>query len=302
MCSWQSISIAAPSHTLSQTPEPASEAKQPQKPHRPTSKTKSNHKVSNESTHNRVSQGTTYNIPNLTTPTTENRPLRPRRSNNFPHPVLEDSRPVPLSRPSSSTRLRCSWRQTAIATRITSTRKSRGRLSAVLTQDFRAVSPPRMPGARVRGRRERHAVYDLRRGEGEAQVLQDFDDVRWGGWRCSSRRWCILLFFCAFTSCRLVSLLSADLLAHRLAIMIKPFRKPLFQHQASRRQSVLVRGADRAASLSRRVCIGGQRGDERVEDVLLEGDDGRAVGAVVWESDLEAQDGVCVWSWWGRKM
>jgi hypothetical protein len=30
---------------------------------------------------------------------------------------------------------------------------------------------------------------------------------------------------------------------------------------------------------------------------LLEGHDGRAVGVVVWESDLEAQDGICVWSW-----
>jgi hypothetical protein len=87
-----------------------------------------------------------------------------------------------------------------------------------------------------------------------------------------------------------------------LAIVIEPFREPLFQHQASRRQCFLVRSADRAASLSRRVCVRGQRGDEGVEDVLQEGHNGRAVGVVVWESDLEAQDGVCVWSWWGRKM
>jgi len=70
--------------------------------------------------------------------------------------------------------------------------------------------------------------------------------------------------------------------------VIKPFREPFFQHQASRRQCILVRSADRAASLSRGVCVRGQRGDERVEDVLLEGDDGWAVGVVVWEGDLEA--------------
>jgi hypothetical protein len=302
MCSWQNISIAAPSHTLSQIPEPASEAKQPQKPHRPTSKTKSKHTVSKESTNIRSSKVATYNIPNLTTPTTENRPLRPRRSNNLPHPILKNPRPVPLSWPTSSTRLRCPRRQTAVATRVSSTRKSRRRLSAVLTQDFRAVRPPRMPGARVRGRRKRHAVYDLWRGESEAQVLQDFDDVRWRGWCCSSNWWSILLFSRAFTCCGLVSFLLAAGLAHRLAIMIKPFRKSLFQHQASRRQSFLVRSADGAASFSRRVRVRGQWGDERVEDVLLEGHDGRAVGVVIWESDLEAQDGVCVWSWWGRQM
>jgi hypothetical protein len=99
-----------------------------------------------------------------------------------------------------------------------------------------------------------------------------------------------------FTRYGLVSLLCASIFSC-LAIVFKPFRKPFFQHQASRRQCFLVRCADRAASLSRRVCVRGQRRDERVEDVLLEGHDGRAVGVVIWESDLEAQDGVCVWSW-----
>ena len=287
-------------NTLNQKPEPASEAQQSPKSHHPASQTRSSqHSQSRVHEHNKKA---TYNIPKLpTTTTTKHRSLRPGRSNDLPHPILEDSRPIPLSRSTSSTRLRCSWGQAAIAARITPTRKSRRGLCAGLAQDLRAVTAPRMPGARIGGRRQRHAVHDLRRGEDETQVLQDFDDVWWRVWQCSSS-WSVLLSFRALTLCGLFSFLQPAGLIASLAIVIEPFRKPLFQHQASRRQRFLVRSADRAASLSRGVCVRRQRGDERVEDVLQEGHDGRAVGVVVWESDLEAQDGIRVRAWGRRKM
>jgi hypothetical protein len=106
--------------------------------------------------------------------------------------------------------------------------------------------------------------------------------MRWRVWLWGGH-WGILLCFRAFTRRRLVSflLLSAAGLLARLAVVIEPFWESFFQHQASRWQCFLVRSADRAAPLSRGVCVRGQRGDERVEDVLQEGHDGWAVGVVV---------------------
>ena len=63
------------------------------------------------------------------------------------------------------------------------------------------------------------------------------------------------------------------------------------QAEPAGRQALGVGRAGRAAVLHvGRVHVGGQRGDERVEDVGGEGDERREGGVGVWEGDLEAED------------
>lgn len=117
-------------------------------------------------------------------------------------------------------------------------------------------------------------------------------------WRRGWRSGRVLRFSSTFTRrCGLVALLCctgrllaclAAAAAAATAALVVPFREAFFQHQASGWEFFFVRGADGAASLAGRVGVSCQRGDKRVEDVLEEGHDGRAVGVVIGESDLEA--------------
>lgn len=78
-------------------------------------------------------------------------------------------------------------------------------------------------------------------------------------------------------------------------MLTEPLRERPAQHQPSRRQFLLIRRAERAASpFARGVRVSRERRDEGVEDVLLERDGGRAVWVGFWEGDLETEDGVGV--------
>lgn len=115
-------------------------------------------------------------------------------------------------------------------------------------------------------------------------------------WRRGWRSGRFLRFSSTFTRrCGLVALLfctGRDLAclaaAAATAALVVPFGETFFQHQASGWEFFFIRGADGAASLAGRVGVSCQRSDKRVEDVLEEGHDGRTVGVVIGESDLEA--------------
>ena len=150
------------------------------------------------------------------------------------------------------------------------------------------MAAPCVPGTGVCGRRQWYAVYDLWRGEYQTKVLQDLSDVR-RSIICGRSSFCTL-------SGRLLVFLSLA------GFCSKPFWKSLFQYQSSRRELLLVGGADCASPFSRGVRIGSQWSDERVEDILEERDHRRTIGVVVRESDLEAEDGVGVWAWRFRRV
>jgi hypothetical protein len=99
-------------------------------------------------------------------------------------------------------------------------------------------------------------------------------------WCCSG--------FCAFAG----RLLAFIFLASLCDSIGEPFWESFFQHQSSRWELLLVRGADCASPLSCGVCVCSQWGDERVEDILQESDDRWTIRVFVRESDLEAEDGI----------
>lgn len=99
--------------------------------------------------------------------------------------------------------------------------------------------------------------------------------------------------FCAFAGRLLVFIFLASLCDS----IGEPFWESFFQHQSSGWELFLVRGADCASPLSCRVCVCSQRGDERVEDILEEGDHRWTIRVVVRESDLEAEDGIGIRAW-----
>jgi len=153
----------------------------------------------------------------------------------------------------------------------------------MLSQSFRTVAAPCMPGAGVCGRGQWHTVYYLWCREHKAQVLQDLRDV----WRSG---------VCVWDNVR--AFISRQFVFMSLASSVgKPFWESLFQHQSTRWELLLICGADRASSFSGGVCVGSQWSDERMEYILEEGDHRRTVGIVVRESDLEAKDGVGVRAW-----